>query len=99
MIVVAVEIHIRPEQREQIIQQALAVSEATRQEAACQSYRFWADLEDPTTFFLFEEWDSEEAIAQHFQTPHMIEFQKHLPTILASAPIIKKYEVAGTGTL
>ena len=72
---------------------------ATRVEAGCQTYRFASDLDDPNTFLLFEEWDSDEALARHFQTPHMATFREALPGLLAGPPSLKCYEVASATTM
>ena len=94
MIVVAGSVRIRPERRDEAVRVAVAMAKATRAEPGCRHYSFYADLEAPDTFFLFEEWDSEEALARHFDTPHMAEFQKKLPGLLAGPLDIRRYTVA-----
>jgi len=68
MLVIAGRIRVKPERREDAVRLALDVSRETVKEAGCRSYRFYADLEDPGLFFLFEEWDGPDALAQHFAT-------------------------------
>jgi quinol monooxygenase YgiN len=94
MILIAGSVRIRPERRDEAVRVALAMAAATRAETGCRRYRFYADLEKADTFFLFEEWDSEEALAAHFQTPHMTEFQAKLPGLLAGPLDIRKYTVS-----
>jgi quinol monooxygenase YgiN len=94
MIVVAGRIRVKPESRDEAARTAARMAEATRREAGCVSYRFYADLDDPDVFFIFEEWENEAALAQHFQTPHMAEFQTHVPRFVAGPPEIKRYVVA-----
>jgi aspartate dehydrogenase len=84
MIVIAGKIAVKPERREEAQCAALAMAEATRREAGCLSYAFYADLVDPGTFFIFEEWESDAALAAHFQTEHMARFQQHVPALLAA---------------
>ena len=67
MIVIAGTIPIKPERREEAKQLALQMAAATHAEAGCLTYQFYADLADPNTFFIFEEWESEEALQRHFQ--------------------------------
>jgi len=93
MIVVAGRIRVKAEERSQAVRVALRMAEATRAEPGCVSYRFYADLTDPNTFFLFEEWESDEALARHFQTPHMAEFQQQIPRFVAGPFEIKRYVV------
>jgi quinol monooxygenase YgiN len=47
-------------------------------EIGCLYYRFSADLERPTTFYLTEEWDSEDALQAHFRAPHFADFVAQL---------------------
>jgi quinol monooxygenase YgiN len=94
MIVIAGTIRIRPERRDDAVRAALEMAEATRAEAGCLAYRFFADLADPALFFVFEEWESEDALARHFQSAHMKVFQRRVPDLVAGPPAIKRYAVA-----
>jgi hypothetical protein len=49
--------------------------------------------ERPNLFFIFEEWDSEEALQKHFQTEHMKKFLQQAPSLLAGKVNAKKYTV------
>lgn len=99
MIVVAGKVAIRPERREDAIRAALAMAEATRKEAGCLTYQFSADLADPSTILIFEEWESDEALTRHFQTEHMRVFRAGLPQLLAGPPSIKRYAVASVSAM
>lgn len=57
-------------------------------------YTFYADQTDLNLFFIFEEWDSEEALQKHFQTEHMKKFMQQAPSLLAGKPSAKKYTVS-----
>jgi len=94
MIVIAGSVAARPERREEVIRVARTMAAATRAEAGCVTYRFSADLDDPNTLLIFEEWESEEALARHFQSPHMAAFRQALPGLLAGVPALKRYGVA-----
>jgi len=93
MIIVAGTVQIKPEMRDVAIQIAKKMAQATQAETGCIGYKFYADLEDETTFFIFEAWETEEVLAQHFQTEHMAEFQQHLPNLLAGEIDVKRYDV------
>jgi quinol monooxygenase YgiN len=93
MIVIAGTIPIKAEHREEARQLALWMAEETGKEAGCLAYRFYSDLSDPNTFFIFEEWESEEALGRHFQTEHMKKFQQQAPKLLAGKVNAKKYAV------
>lgn len=99
MIIVAGTVQIKPEMRDVAIQIALKMAQATQAETGCIVYKFYADLKEATTFFVFEAWESEEALAQHFQTEHMAEFRQHLPNLLAGEMDMKRYDVAAATAL
>jgi quinol monooxygenase YgiN len=99
MIVVAGTVSINPAYREEAARVALKMVAATKQERGCLAYDFWADLADPNRFHVFEEWETQEALEAHFQTPHMAEFMEALPTLVAGAPNIMRYEVGSVSQL
>lgn len=94
MTVVAGSVRIRPDKRDEAMRVALTMAKATQAESGCRTYRFSADLEDPSLFFIFEEWESDEALGAHFQSEHMRVFQAALPELLAGAPDIRFYTVS-----
>ena len=93
MLVVAGRVRVHAALRDEAVRVALEMAQATQAENGCLSYRFYADLEDPNTFFIFEEWEDEEALARHFQSAHMAAFQRQLPRLLAGPASVKRYEV------
>ena len=48
-----------------------AVIEATLAEPGCRAYSYAEDVAEPGLFRVIEQWDSREALAAHFATPHM----------------------------
>jgi len=48
---------------------------ASLAEAGCHDYCFSQELSNPTRMRITERWESMEALAAHFKTPHMAEFQ------------------------
>ena len=99
MIVVAGTAVVKSEQRQEAARAARTMAAATRAEVGCLAYRFSADLEDANTFFIFEVWESEEALARHFQTEHMRVFRERLPAFLAAPPAITRYVVASAAPM
>ena len=93
MIVIAGSVPIRPDARADAVHAALAMARATQAESGCISYRFSADLADPNTFLVFEEWASEEALAAHFTSPHMRTFREQIPRFVAGPPHLFRYAV------
>jgi quinol monooxygenase YgiN len=94
MLIVAGTVRVDPAKREEAIRVARAMATATQAEAGCRDYRFWSDLADPALFFIFEVWDSEDALARHFQAEHMRTFQQALPGLGARDFAIQRYAVA-----
>ena len=48
-----------------------AVIEATLAEPGCRSYSYAEDVAEPGLFRVTELWDNRDALAAHFETPHM----------------------------
>src|SRR5262245_53417347 len=99
MIVIAGSVKVKAERREQALAAALRMMEATQAEPGCHAYRFSTDLRDPTLVHVFEEWESEEALGQHFASPHMAEFQRVLPEVLAGGLDFRRYTVASVAAM
>jgi len=93
VIIVHGTIPIRPECRDQALQLARRMADATRTELGCISYDFYVGLSDPNTLMLFQEWESMEALMGHFQTDHMEEFLQELPDIVSGEITTKRYAV------
>lgn len=93
MIVVAGTIPVRPDTWEEAKVLAAHMVEETLKEPGCISYQFHTAASPANTFFLFEEWESEEALAAHFKMPHLQNFLKEAPKLLAGALDAKKYTV------
>ena len=92
MIIVSGSVRIRPEARDEAVQAARTMMEATRAEAGCRAYRFSLDMVEPTLVYIYEEWESAAALERHFATPHMAAFQQTLPSLLAGPVSIDRYE-------
>jgi quinol monooxygenase YgiN len=99
MLVVAGYIRIAPGYHRAAVSAAKSAMEATRQEPGCISYTFSADLEDASLFYVFEEWKNQAALDEHFQQPHMVEFQKTLATLGVIDMQIRRYAIAQIGPL
>jgi len=93
VIIVHGTIPIRPESRERALELARAMAEATRTEPGCISYDFYVGLSDANTLMLFQEWETMEALTQHYQTPHMEAFLEALPGVVAGEILTRRYAV------
>ena len=99
MLVIAGEIEIDPAHRTAAVTAALRMMEETRKEAGCISYSFSGDLADGGLFRIFEEWESPEALAAHFASPHMASFQAAVGGLGVKRMKIQRYEVSAVGPL
>jgi quinol monooxygenase YgiN len=97
MIVIAGQIRIDPNKREKAVAMALEMMEESRKEAGCISYSFTGDLADPARFWIFEEWESADALKVHFETPHMARFQAAIGDLGVQEMTVQRYEVSSVG--
>ena len=99
MIIVSGVLELGQEGREVAIEAARTMAEATRAEEGCISYAFYIDVENPNIVRVFEEWESDEALSKHFDTPHMVEFRRALADVDLRSRAIKHYVVSKVGDL
>ena len=93
MIIVHGSIPIKPDRREQALELARSMTEATQKERGCLSYDFYIGLRDPNTLMLFQEWESMEVLMEHYQSTHMAEFLKELPKVINGKVKTRRYAV------
>ena len=60
---------------------AHAMVTESRNEDGCIVYAYAFDLFDPTLMHIVEKWDDREALARHFETPHMKTWRAKLATL------------------
>jgi quinol monooxygenase YgiN len=99
MIIVSGEIKITPTAREATLAAAREMALATQAEDGCISYMFYASVADENIIRVFEEWQSDEALQRHFETPHMAKFMAKLPELVAGPADVKRYEVNNVTSL
>ncbi len=93
MIIVHGQFPILKDQKERAHKLMQEMAAASRLETGCVSYEFYAALTNPCKLLLFQEWESVEALQDHFETTHMEIFLTHLPEILAGEIVTRRYEV------
>lgn len=69
------------------------VVEATRTEPGCQAYSYAEDVAEPGLFRVTELWDNREALAAHFETPHMREWTEQRAALGFADRRIALYEI------
>jgi quinol monooxygenase YgiN len=93
MVILAVTAKIKPDHRAEAVEIALQMVAETRKEEGCVAYTFHSPLDDPNTFFVYEEWATEEALNGHMQSDHMKVFQSRMPAVLDGNVEVKRYDV------
>lgn len=93
MIIVHGKFPVKPEMRAKALEIMERMSVASRLEDGCVGYEFYVGLSDPDMLLLFQEWESVEALQNHFETDHMEDFLKVLPDVLAGEVATRRYEV------
>ena len=91
MIVVQGELIYKQGKRDEAIAAMTKVAKATQQEAGCIRYNFYADLENPNKFIVYEKWASRGHLEVHlsaFNPPtHMVEFRAANAELRESASV------------
>jgi quinol monooxygenase YgiN len=94
VITVAGRIPLKPEQRDRAVAAAVKMTAETHKEAACIQYHFYTDIENPNMLHVFEEWESQAALDEHFATPHMAEFAAVIGECVDGEPNVVRYVVS-----
>jgi quinol monooxygenase YgiN len=66
---------------------------ATLKEPGCIAYQAYVDRNDPGVLFLFEKWESAEALNAHFATPHMADFGGAMATFGVKETDVRRFDV------
>lgn len=85
---------IDPAQVEAARALVIPLIEATRAEPGCLAYGFSADLFDPGTFHLYEEWESAEANAAHSDSPHLAAFMEGIGALDVRSARLDRHHVS-----
>ena len=75
MIVISGFMDINPNDVEAARAATIAMMTESEKEDGCIRYRFYQDVEHPHLFHVYEEWESEEALAAHAASDHMAEWR------------------------
>ena len=93
MLVVLSEARYDPAQTEQVRAVARPMIEASRAEPGCAGYDYAFDLLEPDLMRVRELWRDEQALKDHFATPHMATFLKALRALKHRSVTVKCYEL------
>jgi quinol monooxygenase YgiN len=99
MLIIAGTLDLPPENRAKLLEAAEPLMRASEAEDGCHVYLMMADPFDAGRVRIFERWDSEEALASHFATPHMAEFGGALGGLGITGSDLTKYQISSEGPL
>jgi quinol monooxygenase YgiN len=94
MIIITARIEIDPKKLGDFRAAIETMEKASRAEPGCIDYAFAQELSNPSMLRISERWQSMEALAAHFATPHMAAFGKVLAANPPKSSDVKVYEVA-----
>lgn len=89
MIYVIATVHIHPAKRADFLEAARSVIAHTVKEEGCASYDLTSSITEPNAFVFVERWASRDALAAHFDTPHLQEWRR----VSADYVVDRKVEV------
>jgi quinol monooxygenase YgiN len=99
MFAIAGRLECQPENHDRLAAAMVTMMEETAKEEGCQAYRFSADLAAKGVFYIFELWESDEALKAHFAASHMATFQAELKECGPKGGDALRYDVSNVGPL
>lgn len=93
MLIVLADARFDPAQAEQVRALARPMIEASRAEPGCGGYDYAFDLLEPDLMRVRERWTDEQALRDHFATPHMAAFLKGLRELRPRSVTVRCYEL------
>lgn len=83
---------VKTDQVHAFLELCQSMLEPSRAEHGCITYDFYTKHDDPATIVFVEEWESRQALQDHFQTRHFLHFMEAGADLLVGAKI-KTYDV------
>jgi quinol monooxygenase YgiN len=74
MIIVSGIMTVDPSSHDRLVELARTVATESLKEPGCRTYGLWADPDIRGRFRIFEEWDSQDVLTEHFGAPHFAAF-------------------------
>lgn len=93
MLVVLAEARFGASQIDEVRKVARPMIEASRAEPGCAGYDYAFDLLEPDLMRVRELWRDEQALKDHFATPHMAAFLKGLRSLRPVSVSVKCYDL------
>jgi len=93
MLIVSGIITMEPDGHDAAVELIGPLVEATLAEDGNVTYGFWADPTQKGVFRVYEEWESDEALATHMATPHMAEFMAAMGSLPLTGTELHQHRV------
>lgn len=94
MIVLNAIIPVDPDSREQAVEAATELAQASREEDGVVDYRVTADLEDENVLRIFEQYEDDDAVDAHMESDHFLTFQGQVPEFAGGEVELHRFEVS-----
>lgn len=91
MIVVGATVHVGEGKGEEFLTEYRKLAPKVRSDPGAVTYVVHREVNDPSTFFFYEKYESEEALNYHASAPHVKEFFLTIGPIMIGQPEIKRY--------
>ena len=98
MIVIAGKFTVKVQDWQEAQHQIDTIVAAVEAEQGCNIYRIYVDPADHNTWFLFEEWETAEALVSHRTQPHMTPWREFMKSVDSHSELYR-YEVSSKGKL
>ena len=82
LVTVIAHMRAQPRQKEELRQALEALIESTQQETGYVNYDLHQDIEDPSLFYLYENWESVDTHETHMHTPHLEDLASRLGDLI-----------------
>ncbi len=96
-VLIAAQLYVEPQGRAQALVSAQPWIDGALAQPGCLHYDWSADLNDQTRINVFEEWDSEAALAAHFAGSQYAGMRDHIGASGLIKALSKKYRIDAEG--
>lgn len=92
MIIVAGSILVKPEAHDAAVAAFQVMTAETLKEEGCIEYEFYASLDDPGRFHVYEHWESVETLAAHGKSAHMADLRSVMKDIGRPGGSVRRFD-------
>jgi autoinducer 2-degrading protein len=93
MIVIVVQINVKPECTESFVNESQFMQNKSQKEPGCVGYQILRRIDNPDRFTFIETFESEEAISAHKETAHFKQWRANVYEMMASDRIAGQYNI------